>query len=493
MCRHGRCIDGAIVAGPALRNEAIRKDYLDRRIAEISLFEGGRAPQSRMQLLRDTIEGLFSEASSGTFWPTLGQAYAGLIDGHASAPIMGYPGRLNAGICLHEGEADLLPTSLVGDGVLPLVFVVPDSEIGARLREGDAVIAIDGLTPALWAERAARALHHPGDPAGRSVVIAPQLLTAAVDAGSVITFARCGGPEACTEETTETFSIDFGAELGDAMFGGEFPVWSRDYVDCDFRFRHAVEVADAREYTHAAYADLETGAGLGRVLQINGVPSEQMEGGAEWFAVVRDAVTAVPARGLVLDQRLGGGGSMEAVDLLMGALLDSDDFWAMEVLPNLEGDVDMATIEGLRACVAANQTGEYGCGIYLQWVLGGSGGLRGVASQGKLAVVNANDVSGNDFTSRLATFRGAETRFFGDGATWGAFGVIWSLPSHIGEVAGGSFQVHDTLFYKTPTDNHLEFATSTGVRPDEVVRQKQSDALLGVDTVLQAALNWLAE
>jgi len=129
------------------------------------------------------------------------------------------------------------------------------------------------------------------------------------------------------------------------------------------------------------------------------------------------------------------------------------------------------------------------------WVLGqqsGRGGARGSAASQKLAVLLGDDVSGNDFLSQLLTYRAPGlTRFFGQCPTRGAFGVIWALPAYGSEVAGGSFQVHDSIFRPSANAAFTEdFRTANGVPPTEIVRQRQSDLLRGIDTVLEAGLAW---
>ena len=143
--------------------------------------------------------------------------------------------------------------------------------------------------------------------------------------------------------------------------------------------------------------------------------------------------------------------------------------------------------------VSAGQGSD--CGNSFRWVLGDvAGGTRGNAAGSKLAVLNSVDVSGNDYLSRLITERAeGETRIFGPSDTFGAFGVIWSLAGHVGEFSGGSFQVHDTLFLQSVSDTNTDFVTSFGIPVDEVVRQKQSDAVLGKDTLIEAARAWLLQ
>jgi hypothetical protein len=68
--------------------------------------------------------------------------------------MLGYPSYANAGVCLHEGEADLLP----GAPITPLVFSsTGDNSVAAQLQPGDALVAIDGAAVNEWVAAAKHA------------------------------------------------------------------------------------------------------------------------------------------------------------------------------------------------------------------------------------------------------------------------------------------------------------------------------------------------
>jgi hypothetical protein len=139
LCHYGRCVDAALRAGQTLLSDEMRADYIDRRLFEVRTFEGGRAPRGKVELVAAALEPLkdAANAKASTFWPTFGDAYTLLVDGHASAPMLGYPGYQNGGVCVHEGVADLLD----GSPIVPLVFQQGASFIGAQLQPGDAMVA----------------------------------------------------------------------------------------------------------------------------------------------------------------------------------------------------------------------------------------------------------------------------------------------------------------------------------------------------------------
>src|SRR5262249_35608678 len=62
-----------------------------------------------------------------------------------------------------------------------------------------------------------------------------------------------------------------------------------------------------------------------RTIQINGVPSQQSEGGDAWFTNIANAFRNPPAK-YILDQRTGYGGGIDAVDHLAGFMVAREEF-----------------------------------------------------------------------------------------------------------------------------------------------------------------------
>jgi hypothetical protein len=167
----------------------------------------------------------------------------------------------------------------------------------------------------------------------------------------------------------------------------------------------------------------------------------------------------------------------------------------MYMLPYLDDETPGADVylDALGECTTyANGA----CGGAWRWVLSAESERAitpGVAADTRLAILNSYDVSGNDYTSRILSYRSGPTLIFGPAPSFGAFGPINNLPPHLGELSGGSLQHHDTLFLVATDDPTEEFATGIGVAPDVVVLQRQSDAVQGVDTMIEAARAWLLE
>ncbi|MBW2455730.1 MAG: hypothetical protein JRI68_14530 [Deltaproteobacteria bacterium] len=491
LCALGRCVDGAIVGGPVPQNESIRNDYLTRRLNEFKFYQGGRIPQANMPEFEAVVDGLRDSPTAATFWAEIERGSEKLWDGHTSPPSLRYGPlqSVNLGVCLHLGEADLLP----GGGSAPLVFnLTSQNPFAAALQEGDVLVAIDGQPPMQWAAQVHRHIRYNGDPAGYEMVAMRYLLRGATQTGATLTFHRCpyvgpGTPTSCTANEVEIITLDLGAMLGQPAWSQTLPDWYTDDVECDFRFRRAVNDSNVREYDYAGFAD----EGQVRTLIINGVPPYY--GSEGWWQTVYDALE-IPPTHFILDQRKGRGGVINAVDFLMALMSEPQDFSHMRIVPWLDRELDSSLWTSLTTCSSPWWLPDQ-CGGYLQWVFGEEANSSvdlWVAGTMPVAVLNTFDVSGNDFTSKLATYRSGPTRIFAPAPTYGAFGPINRLPIHFDEPRGGTVQVFDTVFMKASQDPIGDFETSKGVAPDQVVLQKQSDAVQGIDTLIEAAKQWLA-
>ncbi len=490
-CYLGQCADAAGLLGPLIQSADLRADYLDRHATIFTKFEGGRAPLSKEPELRETLNRLKNSTSPRDFREGLATAIWELGDGHASPPYTSYAQPLSAGVCAYLGDADLLPER----AERPLVFDFDASNpIGAQLQVGDALTAIDGMPPRDFAVLARARLGYGGDPAGQETIEAASLFDVALEVGATITIERCAintstitAPVACTSDQVARFDIDLAALTAPVLTGQTVP-WTRSSRTCDFRFRRAVEGIGVRDYAFAGSV-IEDGV---TILQINGVPAYEWEGGRAWFNAVNRAFVTAPQR-VILDQRLGGGGSPDAVDLIAAYLVGQDELFASKLFPRIPQEMTQELQRRLIACLE-NPVVIGICGNFSMWPLGFGHPNPGISATAKLAVVSGLDVSGNDFLPKQLTFRRrGETRFFGPAPTYGAFGAVMTLPTLLGDLAGGSFQIQDTIFSASFEDPDLTFTTSTGIAPDERVVQKQSDAVRGIDTVLEVAKMWVLQ
>jgi hypothetical protein len=492
-CLWGRCVDSALALGAKIEDPTLRNQYLARKIFEYRTFEGGRSPQTRVDGLANALSGLGGTVSNGQFWTTMRNAIQDLADGHASAPIAAAVSSPQVGVCLHTGLADLIPSS----PRRPLVFSTRSTNpVGSMLQRGDALVAIDGTDVASWTQAARRYLEYHGDPAGREVVIAPQIMDAALYTGATLALARC--PQSSTSSTAAAVPCDMAhvvtvtvdlAAVESGIWSGSPPVWRNDADTCDYRFHRPFDTADGKAYTFAGFVD----QGGVRWIQFNGVPSQHWQGGPQWFQTMSSALRG-DATKIILDERTGGGGDLDAVDLITKALITPADYYGNEMIPALGQPTTDALRGALRTCTNGQTSGS-GCGGFIEWLLGESQPMQapGAESTSKVAALLSMDVSGNDYLSKMLTYRhtGA-TRLFGPSPTFGAFGMVWFLPAMGGDFAGGSLQSQDSIFRANVSDPNALFSTSTGVPPDEVVLEKQSDAVRDVDTLVEAAKEWLA-
>jgi hypothetical protein len=490
-CAMGRCMDSAILYGPPPADAVIKDQYLDRQQFQFQSFEGARVAQSLMNVLAGAIEVARNTAAPIGFWGSLRRGVSALRDGHASAPSFGWGlgySATNFGVCIHQGEADLLPVPEAA----PMVFSVDSTNpVADLLQVGDVLVEVDGLTVAEWKEALDLRAGHGADPDAFDVTYAPSLITVAGLFGSHMTFARCErtgpAPAPCTTGEVELIDVDLTSLVGEPFWAGNISGWMADNQSCDYRFLRGVDDPSVKGYSFAGFAD----DGPIRTLIFNGLPDPYGTTGSAWIDTVTSALDPPPEY-LILDQRLGSGGAVTTTDFLMGLLLAEGDFDRSEIVPMIERPLDDALWATLDGCHTQNT-----CGSYWAWVLhemsGMESGLRGVSANVRMAVLNGRDVSGNDFTTKLAQYRTGATRIFAPGVTHGAFGPIVSLPRHFSEVFGGSMQLWDSIFVETPGDPRQVFATGRGVPPDETVLQRQSDALLGIDTTIEAAKAWLLQ
>jgi hypothetical protein len=371
---------------------------------------------------------------------------------------------LGTGVCLGLGEADV-----TGGGTRPLVFeAIPTHPIGARLARGDALVSVDGLEPDAWLEKAAHLINYPGDPAGRKYVAASQLLDAAVQTGAKLVFERPGA----------RVTLDLGAELV-PFWSGTPPDWRRVQGTCDFRFQR---VAPTPAYEDAASVDKD---GV-RYLQLNGFPP--LASAPRWKTVMDGALPG--ATRMIIDERRGDGGSRDSLELLSGYLLAQGDFDRAILFPQLQRDGDAAAV---KRCALADPDDGTLCGYARTLAPHARHTRPGAAGTARVAILTGRDVSGNDFFTRLMRYRRAETRSFGAVPTYGAFGGIFVLQRLAGELHGGSLQPDDARFFIDASDEGTPFASGTGVEPQEIVLQKQSDAIAGIDTAMARAEAWVKQ
>lgn len=486
VCLLGRCSDARAVLGTVPDGE-LRRAYLTRLYEELNIF--GAIRQGRLQLptIKREFEALV-DASIKTFWTDMPAAHERFIDGHGAPPLSEALNFYNTfGTCLGPGEADLLPDQTPGQ-LIPMVF--DPGEVNALgLKQGDVITAIDGQPYDVWVEANARHFYNGNDVDGHGITNIFNLFRVAIKAGSVVTFSRCEKAEGCTAQDVQTITVDTAELLGKTFWNDEVPARFYAYKVCDLRFKAEVNRGQQEDfYSFARWADKD---GV-RHLVFNGFPS--MYGsrqGANWRQAMDSGLNAdVPA--FVIDQRTGYGGQIDSLVLMVSHLLDVTNRARATFVPWFGEPFEGGLVDAVKQCLSLGQGSSELCGNYFDvepTALLATGG----GSKARLALVNGFDVSGNDYFARFLKFRQAPTRVFGYGPTVGAYGVSCQFPGHIGELRSMSYQCHDTLFSVGDAASVDGYESGYGVEPDELIYQKQSDALIGRDTIIEAATTWAAE
>jgi len=488
VCMLGECVDSAAAFGSLPRPE-VREEYLERRSFLVETTHAIRRARSSIEEFESDLEGLRS-ANPREAWTQMVESWEMLRDGHARPPSNRVlRARGTGGVCLGPGRADLLEG--VSEAPVPMVFDAGDGE----LREGAVLTSIDGMSVDEWRPKASRYLYYNGDPAGRKALTVNDLLRAAVVSGSTVEFTQCSPPKSeldqpCTSEETTTVTIDYADEVGDRVWNGE---GADDYFGgrqiCDFSFGQ-LRPENERVRRGDAFFD-ESEDGLVRAEFYN-MPRTSRRGEGpfeEWSGEWANAMSGEPDKVLV-DQRLGFGGSFTATHFLGSLFLDASREINEVGLPWFGVELSEEMVRGLRQC-AENSRGRRECsGVFSNEIQDRVPTDLGANS--KVALLSARSVSGHDFYAKYMTFREAETRLFGYSPTIGGFGELRRFAPLPGEIQAPNHQFHDSRFYDG--EGNLVGASYTsgrGVGPDEVVYQKQSDALVDVDTVVEAAEEWL--
>jgi hypothetical protein len=442
---------------------------------------------------RKAMEEARAARSPKGFWTMVTAAYELLGDGHGSPPTASVTERPAIGMCAHLGEADRIPAAEGGASrLLPLVFWSDGSvPAAAGLQPGDALESIDGIPVEQWKRIAGLRLQHYGSPLAREVTIAPSLPALAMRTGGKLGFVRCPAAIAasrrCTGSELERIEVDLYALAGEPLWRGDVSGWQDEQITCDFRFKRVGDTQPRGEYLYAATGD----DGDVRVLEINGVPHPSWS--PDWVETIQRGLTPGPSRFLI-DERTGYGGVFDTVDLIANPFFGTSSYPLAEIFPVIGRELDEATRQRFLRCSSSFGFGLQLCGEYFSFVTGtvfpsGFGSLK----DAKAALLISHDVSGNDYLTRFLKFRPALTRVFGPCPTFGAFGSIYSLSTYLGEMSGGSSQMGDSLVYAGEGPTSFDWESGPGTMPDEVVFQTQSDLMVGRDTLVERAKEWLRE
>jgi len=495
-CMYGHCVPSTFTWG-VLPSPSQRREIAERWIQFSTRFNGDRnATQNAERILAPNARLLARDAaSSRQFFGGLSRLVNLLRDNHTS---FGVPSNFSTfapqilgssssvlGACFGVIEKDLL-----GGGMGYAVFRAAESPVTKTpLKRGDVVFAIDGRDPKQWVDEvyAQVATTLPNDPDSDWGVTANDLGRLVATRASTITLLRCASPSSCDAGNRETITIDVASATYRAI---TTPSVAQDGTSkpfsCSQRFSDAVKPSGG-----SASGEDKVDVAIGSVGETR-VQFDGFVGQGRWQSSMTNVFAGAPAR-VLMDARMGHGGYYTTVEHLFHLLRGTSE--PMGVLSMGRGTYDLADppwlLERLGHCV--NDRGDsWGC-----FQGNANGFFASKASPPgavtRIAWLNTYDVSANDFMPKLLKGR-TNVRIFAPHPTSGAFGAVTSLPATWTGYSGGSLQIQDARFASSLKDTGAaRWESGHGVEPDVVVVQKLSDALAGVDTILQAATEWLGQ
>lgn len=495
-CMFGRCVPSTVTWG-VLPPAAHRAEIAERWAFWSTRLLGDRAAaKNGLTVLAPEARRLAAEAtSSRQFFGGLARLVNQLRDNHTSfgspvnftrfAPQVAEGTSSLLGACFGLVEKDI-----AGGGLGFAVFqATAQPATKVPLKVGDVVTKIDGLDPKAWVDanwpRFARTL--PNDPASDWGAVASDLSRLVSTRASRITILRCASSTSCEGEGAETLTLDIGEIAAQAVTATQPSTTTSRSVACSPRFTPSVQKVLAPPSDGSDAVSVEVGEGGETRVQFDGFVA-----GSAWRTAMTGVFSGRPSK-VLMDAREGHGGLYDAVEHMLGLVRGKSD-------PVVVLSVGRATtslldppwlLDRVKSCTETTAQNQWACFV------GSSIGLVASAADppgagSRIAWVNTRDVSANDYMPRLLQGR-SSFRIFGPHPTAGAFGAIVPLPPVSAGWMGGSLQIQDSRF-GTSLDalKDARWESGHGVPPDEVVVQKLSDALLGTDTLLAAAMAWLS-
>lgn len=477
------CVGGTCRLGnpsvPPLPDEAIRDQVVDMMKSRLQVFFGGQwTRQHDLPVALETLDSMRSATSAWKFWNGFATAIHQLHDWHTNinGPIQGGPVPKRLSACFIEGDADLTRSVAPSDPQYRDILVSHAAETGnAGLHAGDRLVAIDGMHPIAWARSLVDVnwgYHTAPDPT--SFADFPEALGGRgliVQFAKTLTVLRCDAAAGTCSDTLETIQVADIENQMSGMGGG---------LSCDNRPSYHLG-ASSPPPNHHVFGNVFRGAVDGTTPEeaIYGMVWDTLYGGGDPNSALNTAFkTAIAdwkanARGVILDHRAGNGGTIDSPELLTTLVRPAEDA-AVYLMPietaGYEGPTDATEGILLFNQNRANVAYHVGADDY--------------AADLPVALIIHRDGSASDYLP--FGMKGApKTRIFGPGPTAGAFSTFiqfyyWGSLSF--QFASGDTITKDGA----PLIGHA-------VMPDEIVQQKQSDLIHGVDTIHEAALAWVRQ
>lgn len=406
------------------------------------------------------------------YWNGFATAIRRLHDGHTTTdgPDSAIRNPRPLSICFLEGDADLSHGAAPKD---PEYLDVLVSHVGndhnLGLRQGDRLVSVDGMHPIAWARSLVSVnWGQPGISNHTTFAeLASSLGRTISKYAQQIEVVRCDGN---TSTCGSIEAISIGAIPPDPA------TMMTSRVSCDNRpLRHVPGAPGNHSIGEKVYSGL-----------VNESTAAEKIYGLEWESLFTTdgvdgvgaglnqatATWALDARGVILDHRTGNGGTVLGPAILwdFAILQHPDDLY-----------VDRAFAEEEQPA-PADAAARFNAALNTSHMLYVGGGAP--HTDVPVAILLTEDVSASDWLPQ-GMKGGQHVRTFGPFQTNGAFSTrfVFGYWGGIGHVMA----VGDDILPDGSTHN------GRGVDPDVVVLPRQSDLVIGKDSVFEAALAWVRQ
>lgn len=493
-CLFGKCVDAVSVWGsPPLHSQ--REGWIKRYVSLFYTSLGSRALQQRGDLLTDKLMAA-SSATARDFWYAYYEALDDVGAGQSTPvrPTRPWKTTGGGGACLGPGVGDLLPD----DDGSPTMMVFKlhedvDNLVTQTLQPGDILTHVDGLPWREWLDHVPLYAFHVGEDPER-LLDGYYLMNAAMTTGATLTFARCSRQDGlpCAEGEVVTVDIDL-AQLhapqlwsDEALEDAEIGYW------CDWRFAPRADYPNARGLDDFLFATTDTD-GIRHAI-FNSFPSTSYgypERG--WEPNYLEAIAEAPSKGFILDMREGWGGDFFIFSRVFLKFLEAGNYWFK--FYSWAGHVldETITQANFDLCFYGSQL----CGGHInQLALAQVAPLFDMEPSypdKPVAILSGRNADTSELMLWLMKEkRTAPTRIFGYAPSFGDFGLACGLPHTLGELTPPLNQCADAVFLDED-GSRSAYLSGHRVAPDELIFQRQSDAIAGIDTVTARAEAWLEE
>jgi len=470
VCMYNQCRLGRLYV-PPLPEDPIRDQMVDMMQSRLRVFFGGRKTrQLNLPQALDQLQSIRTAETAWQFWNGWGKAWRLLHDWHtrASASIDGVRGDKRLNVCFIQGDADASQKVWTKHPVFKDILVSHAGSDGAQgIAQGDRLVAVDGLHPAVWA-LTLRDVDWGWWQASDDDVyaeLAERMRGLILRYASTFTVIHCDKSTGACQDVAETYVV------------ADLPTDTGGQVRCDNRpYYH---MADSPGESHNVGYKFFSGPILEATPQqaVYGLVWDTLYGGGDPNSYVNSNISSAydtfrqNARGVILDHRAGNGGTLDAAELVTTLVRPPSQalvFTSPTELGSWDGPENplqgMSVFNEFKNVAAMNV------------------GASDYDPDMPVALIIHRDGSASDFMPY--GMKGApKTQIFGPGPTAGAFSTFYELEYW----AGISFRMAsgDSIGSDGAT------LIGHGVEPDVMVQQKQSDLLAGKDTIHEAALAWV--